>query len=120
MAAASTPSSCGNQSARDDHLFRRQRFTMERFGASTAALFAPFGVNLVLVDHRGYGRSSGKPTAALLEADGVAVFDFVSRLRGIDRSKVIVHGQSLGSFTPVMSPPIAPRQERCSRAASRP
>jgi fermentation-respiration switch protein FrsA (DUF1100 family) len=74
-------------------------FTMERFGASTAAVFAPFGVNVVLVDHRGYGRSTGMPTAALLEADGLAVFDFVRRLRGIDRMKIIVHGQSLGSFT---------------------
>jgi fermentation-respiration switch protein FrsA (DUF1100 family) len=53
----------------------------------------------VLVDHRGYGRSTGKPTAALLEADGLAVFDYVSRQRGVDRRRILVHGQSLGSFT---------------------
>jgi len=74
-------------------------YLMERFGAETAALFAPLGVNLVLVDHRGYGRSTGKPTADLLAADGLTVFDFVRRIRGVNPGRIIVHGQSLGSFT---------------------
>jgi hypothetical protein len=74
-------------------------YLMERFGAETAALFAPLGVNLVLVDHRGYGRSTGKPTADLLAADGLTVFDFVRRMKGVHPRRIIVHGQSLGSFT---------------------
>ena len=70
-------------------------FTIGRFGAATAALFAPLGVDLMIVDHRGYGRSEGRPTQANLEADGVAAFDY---LAGLGARRIVVHGQSLGSF----------------------
>lgn len=74
-------------------------FTIARFGAAAAAFFAPLGVDLMLVDHRGYGRSQGRPTVAALESDGLAAFDHLAALRGIDPARIIVHGQSLGSFT---------------------
>ena len=73
-------------------------YTMERFGAATAAVFAPLGVNLMIVDHRGYGRSEGVPTQANLEADGIAAFDYLARVEGVDPARIVVHGQSLGSF----------------------
>jgi fermentation-respiration switch protein FrsA (DUF1100 family) len=73
-------------------------FTIERFGAWVAGVFAPLGVNLMIVDHRGYGRSEGRPTQANLEADGVAAFDYLTGTLGADPAGVIVHGQSLGSF----------------------
>jgi uncharacterized protein len=73
-------------------------FTMERFGAPTAAVFQRLGLNLMLVDHRGYGLSTGTPTLALIEADGLTAFDYLRRLRGVNRARIIVHGQSLGSF----------------------
>ena len=73
-------------------------YTMERFGAPTAGVFAPLGVNLMIVDHRGYGRSEGTPTQANLEADGIAAFDYLARLDGIAGGRIVVHGQSLGSF----------------------
>ncbi len=72
-------------------------FTIERYGAWVASVFAPLGVDLMIVDHRGYGRSEGIPTQANLEADGVAAFDHLARLTG-DPSRIVVHGQSLGSF----------------------
>ena len=73
-------------------------FTIERFGAYVAGVFAPLGVDVMIVDHRGYGRSQGRPTQANLEADGVAAFDYLTRELGVDPSRVVVHGQSLGSF----------------------
>jgi fermentation-respiration switch protein FrsA (DUF1100 family) len=73
-------------------------YTIERFGAMTAAFYAPLGVDLMLVDHRGYGLSEGSPTAAALEADGLAAFDYLASMPGGDPGRVIVHGQSLGSF----------------------
>lgn len=73
-------------------------YTMERFGAATAAAFAPLGVNLMIVDHRGYGRSEGTPTVANFEADGIAAFDYLARLDGMAGERIVVHGQSLGSF----------------------
>ncbi|HEX8526575.1 alpha/beta hydrolase [Allosphingosinicella sp.] len=74
-------------------------YTIERFGAATAAYFARLGVDLMIVDHRGYGLSEGRPTAALLASDGLAAFDYLRGLGGSSQERIIVHGQSLGSFT---------------------
>lgn len=73
-------------------------FTIERFGAFVAGRFAPLGVDVMIVDHRGYGRSQGRPTQANLEADGVAAFDYLSGALRVPASRIVVHGQSLGSF----------------------
>lgn len=73
-------------------------FTIEHHGAYIAAAFARLGVDLMIVDHRGYGRSGGTPTQANLEADGVAAFDHLSARLGVRPSRIVVHGQSLGSF----------------------
>jgi alpha-beta hydrolase superfamily lysophospholipase len=78
--------------------FGGNAYTIGRFGALTARVFAPLGVNLVIVDHRGYGLSEGKPTSDLIQNDGIAAFDYLTRLAGPDTARVIVHGQSLGSF----------------------
>jgi fermentation-respiration switch protein FrsA (DUF1100 family) len=73
-------------------------FTIGRFGAYVAQVFAPLGVDVMIVDHRGYGRSEGIPTQANIEADGVAAFDYLSGTIGVAPSRIVVHGQSLGSF----------------------
>jgi uncharacterized protein len=73
-------------------------FTIERFGPFVAGRFAPLGVDVMIVDHRGYGRSEGRPTQANLEADGVAAFDYLSGALRVPASRIVVHGQSLGSF----------------------
>jgi len=68
------------------------------FGAQTLQAFAPLGVNLMIVDHRGYGASEGRPTARTIESDGVAAYDYLIGLPVVESSAVVVHGQSLGSF----------------------
>jgi hypothetical protein len=73
-------------------------FTIERFGAWAASVFAPLGVDLMIVDHRGYGRSEGTPSAERFEADGIAAFDHLTGALGVAPERVVVHGQSLGSF----------------------
>ena len=73
-------------------------FTIGQYGGYVAAVFAPLGVDVLIVDHRGYGRSEGMPTQANLEADGVVAFDYLSGTMGVAPSRIIVHGQSLGSF----------------------
>lgn len=72
-------------------------YTIGRFGAWTASVFAPLGVDLVLVDHRGYGLSEGTPTVGAMEGDSLAAFDFARELVGPD-GRIVVHGHSLGSF----------------------
>jgi fermentation-respiration switch protein FrsA (DUF1100 family) len=71
-------------------------YTIERFGAITARALSPLNVNLMIVDHRGYGLSQGTPTAANIQTDGISAFDYLSSLPGT--GPIIVHGQSLGSF----------------------
>ena len=72
-------------------------YTIGRYGAWTASVFAPLGVDLVIVDHRGYGQSGGSPSAAAMEEDALTAFDQARRLVGPDRA-IVVHGHSLGSF----------------------
>lgn len=58
-------------------------------------ILAACGTNVAVFDYRGYGRSSGTPTVANMQRDALAIFDTVNaRYPG----RVIVHGQSLGSF----------------------
>ncbi len=78
--------------------FGGNQFTVGKLGPAAARELASLHANLMLVDHRGYGQSGGVPTAANLLTDGVAIFDHLARLPGVDRSKIVVHGQSLGSF----------------------
>lgn len=73
-------------------------YTIGRYGAWSASVFAPLGVDLILVDHRGYGQSQGVPTVAAMEADALAVFDHVAALPGMDAERIVLHGHSLGSF----------------------
>ncbi|HEX8263663.1 MAG TPA: alpha/beta hydrolase [Allosphingosinicella sp.] len=72
-------------------------YTIGRFGAWTASVFAPLGVDLIIVDHRGYGLSEGKPSASAMEDDALAAFDHARRLVG-PAGRIVVHGHSLGSF----------------------
>jgi fermentation-respiration switch protein FrsA (DUF1100 family) len=73
-------------------------YTIGRFGPWTASVFAPLGVDLVIVDHRGYGQSQGVPGIAAMESDALVVFDRVAALPGVNGRPIVVHGHSLGSF----------------------
>jgi hypothetical protein len=78
--------------------FGGNQFRISEHGLATAKTLAPMGTSLMVVDHRGYGRSEGKPTLALLLSDALVVFDSLAALPGIDPGTVVVHGHSLGSF----------------------
>lgn len=53
------------------------------------------GVDVVLVDYRGYGRSAGTPDEAGVYLDGLAVYDAVAA-RSVPAQDVILFGRSLG------------------------
>ena len=57
--------------------------------------YAALPVDLVLVDHRGYGASTGTPGVDAMRADALQVYD---RVRADTAGPLVVHGQSLGSF----------------------
>jgi uncharacterized protein len=61
-----------------------------------ARLFAErLGVDLFLVDWRGYGRSEGKPSEAGLYRDGLAIYD-AARDCGFSPDRIVLLGESLG------------------------
>jgi pimeloyl-ACP methyl ester carboxylesterase len=65
-----------------------------------APLYIRLGISLLVVDYRGYGASSGAPTASNLLSDAVAVFDRLDdalESRGAMLSRLYVMGRSLGS-----------------------
>ncbi|HEX9955334.1 MAG TPA: alpha/beta fold hydrolase [Allosphingosinicella sp.] len=64
-------------------------------GPWTANSFAPLGANVMIVDHRGYGLSTGTASMATAEGDALAAFDY---LRALSREPILVHGHSMGSF----------------------
>ena len=61
-----------------------------------AKLFAErLGVDLFLVDYRGYGQSEGKPSESGLYRDGLAIYD-AARERGFPPERIVLLGESLG------------------------
>jgi alpha-beta hydrolase superfamily lysophospholipase len=64
-----------------------------------APYYLPYGLNLLVVDYRGYGKSQGRPTVGTLLSDALSVFDQVySSLREKGRTgPFLVMGRSLGS-----------------------
>jgi pimeloyl-ACP methyl ester carboxylesterase len=57
------------------------------------------GINFVVVDYRGYGRSTGRPTVAAMMTDCRAIFQFTKEWLGENGygGTFIVMGRSLGS-----------------------
>lgn len=70
-------------------------FHLDQHGKEVLPLLTSCGTDVALFDYRGYGRSSGAPTVATMQADALRMFDHVSARHP---GGVIVHGQSLGSF----------------------
>ena len=59
------------------------------------------GFNLFIIDYRGYGASSGKPTVAGVYADAKAAYDYLITEENIPASKIIIFGVSLGGAVAV-------------------
>jgi len=54
------------------------------------------GLSVLLVEFPGYGRSSGRPSQASLEAAMTAAYDWAVRQPGVDPRRVVGFGRSLG------------------------
>ncbi|MFO8065238.1 MAG: alpha/beta hydrolase [Spirochaetota bacterium] len=60
--------------------------------------FLEQGVNALLIDYRGYGRSEGEPSVGALKDDGLAAWEMLTAEFGIDPRELVIHGHSLGTF----------------------
>jgi len=73
-------------------------YTISRQAGRTSGVYRDLPVNLVLVDHRGYGGSSGSASLAALMSDAVELHDAVRADPVLGSVPLVVHGHSLGSF----------------------
>lgn len=55
------------------------------------------GLNVFIVDYRGYGRSPGKPSEKGIYRDAQASYDYLINRRKINPENIIVYGESLGT-----------------------
>lgn len=52
--------------------------------------------NILMVEYRGYGLSTGRPDEKGLNIDGQTALDYVRERKDLNGSKIVVYGQSLG------------------------
>ncbi len=57
----------------------------------------PRAWTIVALNYRGYGESGGKPGERELTSDGLAIFDAVAASDGIDATRIVTFGRSLGT-----------------------
>jgi len=63
----------------------------------TARTFAAWGISVLLVEYRGYGRSGGSPTVDGVRADSAVWFDRVAGRPEVKAGEVMTYGFSLGA-----------------------
>lgn len=61
------------------------------------AIFHRLGLEVLIIDYRGYGRSGGSPSEAGLYLDARAAWEELVTRRGIAPARIIVFGRSLGA-----------------------
>jgi hypothetical protein len=64
-----------------------------------APIYHQFGINFIITDYRGYGKSSGSPSASTMLKDAHTVFRYVMDWlkKNSYTGKIIIMGRSLGS-----------------------
>ncbi|GMR05434.1 MAG: alpha/beta hydrolase [Gammaproteobacteria bacterium] len=59
-------------------------------------IFHRLGLNVFIVDYRGYGKSQGKPDEQGLYLDASAAWRFLTEEKGFAASQILIFGRSLG------------------------
>lgn len=67
------------------------------FYKSLAALYLIRGLDVMLADFRGYGDSTGTPTAYNTKLDLETVYQFLSKEQGVKNEDILLHGHCLGA-----------------------
>ena len=60
-------------------------------------IFNRLGVNVLIVDYRGYGQSSGKPGEAGTYRDARAAWSYLVEQRRVPPGRIVIFGRSLGA-----------------------
>lgn len=59
-------------------------------------IFQRLGLNVLILDYRGYGRSEGRPSERGLYRDARAAWDYLVAERGVSPADIVLFGRSLG------------------------
>lgn len=59
-------------------------------------IFHDLGLNVFIIDYRGYGLSTGKPNEQGLYDDARSAWEYLAQTKGIPASSIIIFGRSLG------------------------
>lgn len=60
-------------------------------------MFNDLGVDVLIVDYRGYGESTGKPSESGLYSDGEAAWAYLEHQRNMAPDRIVIFGRSLGA-----------------------
>ena len=60
------------------------------------AIFREIGLDTLIIDYRGYGRSQGKPSEKGTYLDAEAAWHYLVSSRGVAADRIIIFGRSLG------------------------
>jgi len=66
----------------------------------TLKMFHELGLNCLIMDYRGYGKSTGKPTEQGTLIDILAGFQWLIEKKGIRPEDIILFGRSLAAVSP--------------------
>jgi len=59
-------------------------------------IFHRLGLNVFIIDYRGYGQSKGKPSEQGLYQDAAAAWRYLTEEKGFDANDILIFGRSLG------------------------
>ncbi|MEY6433494.1 alpha/beta hydrolase [Thioalkalicoccus limnaeus] len=62
------------------------------------AIFRRLGLNVFILDYRGYGQSRGAPSERGLYADALGAWIYLTEERGIPADDIVIFGRSLGAI----------------------
>ncbi|WP_151704271.1 alpha/beta hydrolase [Nitrincola alkalilacustris] len=83
--------------ARGDLLFMHGNAGNISHRLTSIGQFHRMGLNVLIVDYRGYGKSSGKPSEQGLYRDAEAAYRWLVEERGVVPGRIVVFGRSLGA-----------------------
>ena len=59
-------------------------------------IFHELGLNVFIIDYRGYGKSEGKPSEQGLYSDAQAAWQYLIEKKQLDKNNIILFGRSIG------------------------
>jgi fermentation-respiration switch protein FrsA (DUF1100 family) len=93
---AAEPSRRGRNAAPHTLLFLHGNAGNVSHRGPSLAIFAKLGLDVLIIDYRGYGQSHGRPSEHGLNRDAAAAWHWLTAVRNIAPEQIVIFGRSLG------------------------